>query len=132
MHGKPNVGPQQDHMSAQAQHGDQRLLSGKVDDAVRDDLWQRASPATKAHLNLVAAPGAGAYLQAPPCRALGTDFPHSLMQVALQRRLRHQLLEEEAFCPACGEVMDVFADHALTCSCRGDRTKRHNCIRNQA
>ena len=27
--------------------------------------------------------------------------------------------------------MDVFGDHALVCSCRGDRTKRHNALRNQ-
>ena len=27
--------------------------------------------------------------------------------------------------------MDVFADNALVCSCKGDRTKRHNALRNQ-
>ena len=27
--------------------------------------------------------------------------------------------------------MDVWLDHAIACSCRGDRTKRHNCLRNQ-
>jgi hypothetical protein len=54
------------------------------------------------------------------------------MQVSIKRRLRVQLLEEETFCPACGEVMDVFCDHALTCACKGDRTKRHNALRNQS
>ena len=28
--------------------------------------------------------------------------------------------------------MDTFADHALACSCHGDRTKRHNALRNQS
>ena len=28
--------------------------------------------------------------------------------------------------------MDVWADHALTCACGGDRTKRHNLVRNVA
>ena len=27
-------------------------------------------------------------------------------------------------------AMDVWADHALTCACGGDRTKRHNLVRN--
>ena len=75
---------------------------------------------------------AGAWLQAPPCKAAGTAFPHSLCQVAIQRRLRVPLADTEHFCPACGEVMDRFGDHALACSCRGDRTKRHNVQRNQA
>lgn len=29
----------------------------------------------------------------------------------------------------CGEVMDQFADHALVCGCGGDRTIKHNAIR---
>ena len=87
---------------------------------------------TRAHLSLVQAPGAGAWLQARPCKATGTALPHGLCQVAIQRRIRVPLAEAEYFCPACGEVMDVFGDHALACACRGDRTKRHNVQRNQA
>jgi len=113
-------------------HGDQKALSDAVDSAALDGLLAAATLAGKAHLSLVQAPGAAAWLQAPPCEATGTAFPHSLMQVGLQRRLRVQLLQEECFCPACGEVMDVFCDHALVCACRGDRTKRHNALRNQA
>jgi hypothetical protein len=33
-------------------------------------------------------------------------------------------------CPCCGEPLDRFGDHALTCSCNGDRTVRHNSVRN--
>jgi hypothetical protein len=54
------------------------------------------------------------------------------MQIALQRRIRVQVAEAETFCPACGDVCDVFGDHALVCPCRGDRTKRHNALRNEA
>ena len=43
-----------------------------------------------------------------------------------------ELAEEQAFCPLCGEVMDVFGDHALMCACGGDRTRRHHKLRNQA
>ena len=111
-------------------HSNQKALSDKVDDAARAALWARSSPATRAHLALVAAPGASAHLQAPPSEALGTAVSHSLMQIGIKRRIRVQLMDEEAFCPACGEVMDVYCDHALTCACQGDRTRRHNKLRN--
>ena len=111
-------------------HSNQKTLSDQVDDAARAALWGRSSAATRAHLALVAAPGASAHLQAPPSEALGTAVPHSLMQIGIKRRLRVQLMDEEAFCPACGEVMDVHCDHALTCACQGDRTRRHNKLRN--
>ena len=39
------------------------------------------------------------------------------------------IFEEPFFCPFCDGVMDVLADHALTCACGGDRTKRHNLLR---
>ena len=112
------------------QHSDQKRLSDAVDDAALADLWEHSNAATRAHLALVQAPNASSHLQAPPCEATGTDLPHALMQVVIQRRLRVQLLDREDFCPACGQVMDVFGDHALVCSCKGDRTKRHNALRN--
>ena len=30
----------------------------------------------------------------------------------------------------CGEVLDWWGDHALTCCCGGDRVLRHNAVRN--
>ena len=30
----------------------------------------------------------------------------------------------------CGSALDIYMDHALVCSCGGDRTVRHNAIRN--
>ena len=40
------------------------------------------------------------------------------------------VFQEPFFCPLCDGVMDVWGDHALTCACGGDRTKRHNLVRN--
>ena len=40
-----------------------------------------------------------------------------------------KVTKEDCFCPCCGEVLDTFADHALTCICNGDRTVRHNVVR---
>ena len=52
-----------------------------------------------------------------------------LYRIALARRMRVPLLDETATCSACGACLDVFMDHALVCSCGGDRTLRHNAIR---
>jgi hypothetical protein len=35
----------------------------------------------------------------------------------------------DTFCPMCGGTMDSYGDHALTCPCKGDRTIRHNRLR---
>ena len=54
----------------------------------------------------------------------------SLFKVSLKRRLRAPVFDTEGPCLLCGDVMDIWGDHALTCSCGGDRTIRHNAIRN--
>jgi hypothetical protein len=48
----------------------------------------------------------------------------------LRRWLRIRFSEEDLECPQCGGVLDGFGDHALVCSCGGDRTRRHNLLRN--
>ena len=68
------------------------------------------------------------WLTAPPVRD-GREFESTLFRVALKRRLRLRVAPEDTYCPCCGEVMDSFGDHALVCSCKGDRTVRHNAIR---
>ena len=35
------------------------------------------------------------------------------------------------YCPLCDDTVDIYGDHCLVCSGGGDRTKRHNLIRNQ-
>ena len=49
----------------------------------------------------------------------------------VQRWLRVPLHETEFHCPYCDDIIDKYGDHCLTCSCGGDRTKRHNLLRNE-
>ena len=73
--------------------------------------------------------GAGAWLTAAPVDDARTVDP-VLFQTSLQRRLRLRVQDEDSFCPLCGSTMDSFGDHALVCPCHGDRTVRHNALRN--
>jgi hypothetical protein len=82
-----------------------------------------------AHIALTSLPGAGAWLTAPPVDD-GREIDAPLFQIALKRRLRMPVYDQDSHCPLCGQVLDKFGDHALVCQCGGDRTVRHHAIRN--
>ena len=110
----------------------QRHLSGQLDAAMRRKLLAENSRDRFfcAHLALVSAEGAGAWLTAFPedeCRSWEGDG--ELFRIALKRRCRVPVQDGDRPCPCCGAVMDAYGDHALVCSCRGDRTIRHNALR---
>ncbi len=48
----------------------------------------------------------------------------------LRRWLRMPFAEQDYECPCCDGIMDRFGDHALVCCGGGDRTRRHNLLRN--
>jgi hypothetical protein len=89
---------------------------------------QQHDAAFLAHMSLCRVPGAGAWLTAPPAED-GREVDAPLFKVALKRRLRAPVYDEDGFCPCCGGVLDRWGDHALVCPCGGDRTIRHNSLR---
>lgn len=110
----------------------QKHLSSLIDAAAKQKLLQdeRVDCSFRAHVALTSLPGAGAWLIAPPADD-DRKIDSPLFQIALKRRLRAPIFQHDGFCPSCGDCMDRFADHALTCACKGDRTIRHNEIRNR-
>ena len=48
------------------------------------------------------------------------------------RWLRMPFAEMDVECPRCDGILDRYGDHALCCSGGGDRTRRHNLLRNLA
>ena len=109
----------------------QKKLSELVDAGSKDTLNHRrdADVSYRAHLSLQSLRGAGAWLIAAPTDdELSIASP--LFQISLQRRLRLRVQDADCYCPLCGLTMDSFGDHALVCACNGDRTIRHNCLRN--
>ena len=85
----------------------------------------------KAHLNHTSASGAGSWLHITPSEALGTHVDPELYSTMIQRWLRVPLHHTEFHCPLCDDIMDRYGDHSLVCACGGDRTKRHNLLRNE-
>ena len=47
------------------------------------------------------------------------------------RRLRVPLFASEFHCPCCNGIVDRFGDHCISCEGGGDRTRRHNMVRNE-
>ena len=109
----------------------QKHFSRLVDAKSKEDLSALGSNDLfyKAHLALQDADGAGAWLTALP-EDEDRKVDPALFQVCLQRRLRLRVQEADSFCPLCGMTMDSYGDHALVCRCHGDKTIRHNVLRN--
>ena len=110
----------------------QKQLSQLLDAALRDELLRSEvrDTAFQGHIGLCSLPGAGAWLTSPIVPD-GREMDAPLFQVALKRRLRMKVFDEDNFCPACGDCLDTFGDHALVCPCKGDRTLRHNRVRDE-
>ena len=91
-------------------------LSGLLDAAAHQRLLeeQQHDAAFLAHMSLCRVPGAGAWLTAPPAED-GREVDAPLFKVALKRRLRAPVYDEDGFCPCCGGVLDRWGDHALVC-----------------
>ena len=109
----------------------QRELSQALDRAVVSQLLAPGPgrEAARAHFHLLQLPGAGAWLHAPPCEALGLHVVPRLFRVMVQLRLRLPVLPADIACPLCDGVADRFGDHSRCCPCGGDWVKRHNRLR---
>ena len=114
---------------AEALASKQKQLARKLDTAHWDRQLAAALPwARTVLLRSEAELGARAFLAAVPrllARMEGAVF---------LTELRHRLLvpdtAQDMWCPKCDGVMDRFSLHAGTCAAGGERTLRHNAVRN--
>ena len=128
--------PRADSVAASVEAGlgiSQRSLSRSIDRAEADaELVDRRVPDhIKAHVQLITAGGADSWMHAYPNKEDGTLMDSELFRIAVARRMRLPIIDEHATCSECGACLDVYLDHALVCSCGGDRTLRHNTIRDE-
>ena len=127
--------PECAHVNANLENAPaQKVLCAKLERGAIDDVLRSLHTPVelKAHTQLMSGSGSGAWLHATPCRESRTLLDAPLFRVAIMRRLRMPLLSSPSHCSACGMGLDIWADHALVCSCKGDRTIRHNALRNCA
>jgi len=110
----------------------QKTLSAAIDKRQAQTITSQDTVplARRAHLKLIGAPGAGLWLQAVPSKAASLDNDPCLYVTMLRRWLRMPFADADVECPCCDGILDTFGDHALCCSGGGDRTRRHNLIRN--
>jgi len=127
-----NVGPDDQLTVAAPDPLKQRLLSLAVDKRTASRLNDPAATSLcqRAYAALVCGSGDGQWLHAPPSQACGNQIEPELYGVMLERWLRNPLFDAESFCPFCDGIIDVYGDHCVTCCGGGDRTKRHNLLRN--
>ena len=105
----------------------QHNLSKRVDDCGWAGQLARSTPAECAGLRSEAGPGARAFLSALPC-GKGRFEPAGFL-AELRLRLGVPDAEEDTWCPMCDAVLDIHGHHAGMCVAGGERTLRHNAVR---
>ena len=109
--------------------GRQGLLVGKLQKLKWDAMYEEANEVGRARLNGTSAPHAGAWLDAPPNRALDFKLTNAEIKSRVGRRLGVQLCEE-CPCPFCSGVVDKWGIHPESCTAGGDKTLGHHILRN--
>ena len=99
--------------SAPRDVGKQGLLVGKLEKLKWDELREQAGEWDRARFESVAAPHAGAWLSAPPSRALDFLLTNAEVRSRVGRRLGVQVCEETT-CPFCFGIMDKWGIHKTT------------------
>ena len=93
--------------------------------------WQRrlagATIVAQATLRSEAEPGARAFLAAVP--AGRKRMEPAAFVAELRQRLGVPEAAEDSWCPRCDSILDRFSHHAGLCAAGGERTLRHNALR---
>ena len=105
----------------------QKALTARSDAASWTRHLSTSSITARALLRSEAEQGARAWLAAVP--AAKTRMEGAAFVMELQRRLGVPDAPADAWCPKCDGIMDRFSLHAGTCAAGGERTQRHNALR---
>ena len=88
-----------------------------------------SSVSDSARLKAAAAPHAGAWLEASATNSIGNRLTSAEFKAAVSLRIGQQQLPQDKWCPKCDQPLDKFAIHAVCCASGGDRTVKHNGLR---
>ena len=101
-----------------------------IDAASFAKVFNEAPLAGRATLLSECQSGARDFLTAVPNQHLGTAMDPAEFTTSLRTRLGSTVAREDGWCPLCDSVLDTKGYHANVCCAGGDRTTRHNKVRN--
>ena len=107
----------------------QKELSNKLDSAGHAVRLANVSGSDRATLISECQDGARDFWTVVPSRALGLAVPAAEFAVEVKYRLCMDQASED-WCPLCDSVLDPKGHHCRRCFAGGDRTIRHNKLRN--
>ncbi len=108
----------------------QKSISMLIDSFYAKKLLSALPPFHQAAFLSYSAPKASAWLSSIPNKALNLHLDTKEFRILMAVRLRYPL-PSSTKCPSCNKkCLDSGGFHALTCSSKGDITRRHNQIRN--
>jgi hypothetical protein len=108
----------------------QQVMSARVDQAAHKALMRDAhTGADQERLRSLTMPFAGSLATTSPSKALGFRLRPREFRLSIRYRLGLPLADAPQPCPACGEALDVYGVHAVSCKFYPGITARHNHIR---
>ena len=115
-------------------HFTQSKLSHLVDTNIQADLLSHATQAsdkrTTARLQSLTLAHASDYLNSIPSHTSGLSLLPQSFRFALLYRLGLPIYPTpDPHCPACGNQMDQYGDHTITCATENERICRHDALR---
>ena len=107
----------------------QQSLTKSLDAADHAQFLAGLSVADKAHFNSETLCGASDWLEI--CPSGEACMSPEEFKNELKVRLLQNVYSTDSFCELCGDIMDRKGRHAAVCACGGDRTRRHNGVRDR-
>ena len=111
----------------------QKTISYKIDlynqTALTNHFTGAGEQREIARLASLGLPHAGDWLNVVPSPALGLHMRSMEFVTATKYRLGMNIYSRAGPCPACSNHSDQLGDHSLCCGSRGERSSRHNILR---
>ena len=131
------TGAVHDFSSLSTMQSVQQLLSTERHESTFKRLRSKLSVRSQNLMLACSMPHASDWLLAPPIAGLGLSLQSDVFRTAMKFRLSMPLFDKPFPCPAvssstgagCGDLMDVFGDHAACCHHSTSLVFRHNNVR---
>ena len=111
-------------------HKNHRSLIDLMDKKYLSELYMKGSKYDRARMKGLSNNGSRAWAQAPYNQILGIEYENSELSILNSLLLGCEIVRNEQDCKMCGQRMDKFGYHALSCPKGGGTHRRHEIIKN--